>query len=128
MIIDKTKVSTIASKIIPTLKANKNVVVAVVITAFIIIGVNHCTKPKPIIPPISNELTIYKSKVDSLNNRLKIYEDSIITLINLKSKIKIKYETVIQAYTDPTVISDDSVARYIQFRIQSKRESFSNIQ
>jgi len=60
------------------------------------------------------------SKVDSLNNIIKVNnivlkrnEVIIDSLYNHKSQTTNKYETTIENYSNPTIISDDSISRYI---------------
>ena len=60
------------------------------------------------------------SKVDSLNNIIKVNniilkrsEVIIDSLYNHKSQITNKYETTIENYSNPTIISDDSISNFI---------------
>lgn len=60
------------------------------------------------------------SQVDSLKNIIKINniilkrnEVIIDSLYNHKSQITNKYETTIENYSNPTIVSDDSISNFI---------------
>lgn len=66
--------------------------------------------------PIIDDTT----EVDSLKNIIKVNniiiqknEHTIDSLYNAKSQTTINYETTIKNYSDPTIVSDDSISRYI---------------
>lgn len=69
----------------------------------------------------------FKAKIDSLTS-LVLYQDIIInnqqsridSLNNKKTKTNNYYETIIQNMSDVSIVSDDSISRYISSKIHSK--------
>ena len=88
-------------------------IVTIVILVYIFISIkNYITPVETIIPNTT--------QVDSLNNIIKqnnilLKKQNIIidSLKNHKSQIINRYETTIQNYTNPSIVSDDSISRYI---------------
>lgn len=65
-------------------------------------------------------ITSYDNTIDSLNNIITnnnsiISKNKIVidSLSNHKSQIINNYETTIKNYSNPTLVSDDSISRYI---------------
>ena len=88
------------------------IIIAAIISIFIIIQLFPLLSVKPV---INNN-----HKIDSLNNIIK--ENNIIisknkhtidSLSNHKSQIINNYATTIENYSNPTIVSDDSISRYI---------------
>lgn len=69
---------------------------------------------------LRHTLDRYQVYTDSINNVILTLEDSIKVLANKKPEIKIKYETKIKDYSNPFIVSNDSVTRYIASKIHSK--------
>lgn len=81
--------------------------------------------------PISNKsIQSYTYKIDSLKTALKSQEkayilkiDSFINTIDsltkVKNKITVKYETIYKDYSNPTIVDDDSITRYISTKIHN---------
>ena len=74
-----------------------------------------------------NEETNHSKQIDSLQviiDRLEVelYKSDlkIDSLIKNKSIITNKYETIIQNYNDPTIVSDDSISKYISNKLHYK--------
>lgn len=64
--------------------------------------------------------TKYQHRIDSINFVLLQYEDTIVKLSNQKPKIETKYVTKLKAFSNPSVISDDSITRYISEKIHNR--------
>lgn len=84
-----------------------------IILIYIVISIRNYFKPVEVIIPNNTQ-------VDSLNNIIK--QNNILlqrnnkiidSLYNHKSQITNRYETTIQNYINPSIVSDDSISRYI---------------
>ena len=83
-----------------------------------------------ILPNNKSIITIYKDSktIDSLQLiidklEIEIYKKDIKldSLYNKKQIINNTYETTIKNYNNPTIISDDSISRYISNKLQNRK-------
>lgn len=59
--------------------------------------------------------------IDRLEIELYKRDIKIDSLYNNKQIINNTYETTIKNYTNPTVVSDDSISRYISNKLQNRK-------
>ena len=102
--------------------------IAIIIVLSVLVGVGlyeRCTEPN------SNEaIHSYTYKIDSLKTALESQETAYIlridsltstidSLTKVKTKIITKYETIYKDYSNPTIVDDDSITRYISTKIHN---------
>lgn len=66
------------------------------------------------------EINDYKAITDSLDNIIFTYKNNNDSLIEVKSKTKIKYEVILKEIWDTTRVSNDSITKYISNKIYNK--------
>ena len=88
-------------------------IITIVILIYVVIAIRNYFKPVEVIIPNT-------SQVDSLNNIIKqnnilLKRSAVIidSLYNHKSQTINRYETTIQNYINPNIVSDDSISSYI---------------
>jgi len=79
----------------------------------IILIVRYFDKPKVTIDNSTSQIDSLKNIIKVNNIILKRNEVIIDSLYNHKSQTTNKYETTIENYSNPTIVSDDSISRYI---------------
>jgi hypothetical protein len=102
--------------------------VMLLVGIFIIISViiNHNERIKYI------DYKNYDKVIDSLNNIIKtdkqtydsiisVYENKYDTIIIYKNKTVIKYENIEKSFSDNTVVSNDSITRYISSKLKDRK-------
>ena len=94
-------------------------IITVVILIYVVIAIRNYLKPVEVIIPNT-------SQVDSLNNIIKqnnilLQRSAVIidSLYNHKSQTINRYETTIQNYINPSIVSDDSISRYISKELRN---------
>lgn len=94
-------------------------IIAIIILVYIFISIRNYFKP---VETIINNTT----QVDSLNDIIK--QNNILlqrsnkiidSLYNHKSQITNRYETTIQNYINPSIVSDDSISNYISKELRN---------
>ena len=88
---------------------------------FVLLLLKYCN-------PKDTDIEINYKQVDSLQiiiDRLEIElykrDIKIDSLYNNKKIINNTYETTIKNYSNPTVVSDDSISRYISNKLQNRK-------
>lgn len=94
-------------------------IITIVILVYIFISI------KNYITPVEN-IIVNTTEVDSLNNIIKQnnillekQNKTIDSLKNHKSQIINRYETTIQNYINPSIVSDDSISSYISKELRN---------
>lgn len=102
------------------------VLAAIVIMAvfFIIVGttiytnkVNKLNKAKL---KLEHTIETYQHSVDSLNAVIENYENTIDALTNENHTINSNYNDRISSFRNATIVSNDSITRYISSKIKGK--------
>lgn len=70
---------------------------------------------------IAIEFEEYKVKYAKAIETIKLQEFKIDSLNNVKQQILIKHEKVISDFSNPFIISNDSITKYISSKIYNKR-------
>ena len=97
--------------------------IIVVIIIIITLCIHFSTKPKvnTEIPPIATH------QIDSLKQVIKAYKiiidrdnKRLDSLYDNRTKIYYRYETTIKDFSNPTIVSDDSINKYISNKLRNK--------
>jgi outer membrane murein-binding lipoprotein Lpp len=105
----------------------KYVLAAIVVIAvfFIVVGgtiytnkVNKLSKAKL---ALEHKVEAYQRSVDSLNTVIINYETTISELSNQDNIINYNYNDKINSFRDATIVSNDSITKYISSKIKGKK-------
>lgn len=94
-------------------------IIAIIILIYIVISIRNYFKPVEVIIHDTTQLDSLNNIIKQNNILLQRSNKIIDSLYNHKSQITNRYETTIQNYINPSIVSDDSISRYISKELRN---------
>lgn len=108
-------------KFLNLLNSYKGTIIFILTCIFLIIGVNKCKGKYIEREDNSKQVDSLQLIIDKLEIEIYKQDIKLDSLYNNKQIINNTYETTIKNYNNPTIVSDDSISRYISNKLQNRK-------
>lgn len=108
-------------KFLELLNSYGKTIVVLIGFVFLLLTLKYCTPKNIETEDNSKQVDSLQLIIDRLEIEIYKKDIKLDSLYNKKQTINNTYETTIKNYSNPTIVSDDSISRYISNKLQSRK-------